>query len=69
MSAPSNSWDHPEIRELIQLALREDINRLQAVTEFFDIALVPILVAIVAVIIGWVRFRRRKRQARSVAAV
>ena len=53
----------------VQLALREDINRLQAVTEFFDIALVPILVAIVAVIIGWVRFRRRKRQARSVAAV
>jgi len=39
------------------------------VTEFFDIALVPILVAIVAIIVGWVRFRRRKRQARSVAAV
>ncbi len=53
----------------VQLALRQDINRLQAVTEFFDIALVPILVAIVAVIIGWVRYRRRKRQARSVAAV
>ena len=53
----------------VQLALRQDIDRLQAVTEFFDIALVPILVAIVAVIIGWVRFRRRKRQARSVAAV
>jgi ABC-type uncharacterized transport system involved in gliding motility auxiliary subunit len=48
----------------VQLALRQDINRLQAVTEFFDIALVPILVAIVAIIIGWVRFRRRKRQAR-----
>jgi gliding motility-associatede transport system auxiliary component len=53
----------------VQLALRQDINRLQAVTEFFDIALVPILVAIVAIIVGWVRFRRRKRQARSVAAV
>jgi ABC-type uncharacterized transport system involved in gliding motility auxiliary subunit len=53
----------------VQLALRQDIDRLQAVTEFFDIALVPILVAIVAIIIGWVRFRRRKRQARSVAAV
>jgi ABC-type uncharacterized transport system involved in gliding motility auxiliary subunit len=52
----------------VQLALRQDINQLQAVTEFFDIALVPILVAIVAVIIGWVRFRRRKRQARRVAA-
>ena len=52
----------------VQLALRQDINRLQAVTEFFDIALVPILVAIVAIIIGWLRFRRRKRQARSAAA-
>jgi ABC-type uncharacterized transport system involved in gliding motility auxiliary subunit len=52
----------------VQLALRQDINRLQAVTEFFDIALVPILVAIVAIIIGWLRFRRRKRQARSVGA-
>jgi ABC-type uncharacterized transport system involved in gliding motility auxiliary subunit len=52
----------------VQLALRQDINRLQAVTEFFDIALVPILVAIVALIVGWVRFRRRKRQARRVAA-
>jgi ABC-type uncharacterized transport system involved in gliding motility auxiliary subunit len=51
----------------VQLALRQDINQLQAVTEFFDIALVPILVAIVAIIIGWVRFRRRKRQARSTA--
>jgi ABC-type uncharacterized transport system involved in gliding motility auxiliary subunit len=52
----------------VQLALRQDIDRLQAVTEFFDIALVPILVAIVAIIIGWLRFRRRKRQARSTAA-
>ena len=52
----------------VQLALRQDINQLQAVTEFFDIALVPILVAIVAVIIGWVRFRRRKRRARRTAA-
>jgi ABC-type uncharacterized transport system involved in gliding motility auxiliary subunit len=51
----------------VQLALRQDINRLQAITEFFDIALVPILVAIVAIIIGWVRFRRRKRQARGTA--
>ncbi len=52
----------------VQLALRQDINQLQAVTEFFDISLVPILVAIVAVIIGWVRFRRRKRRARRTAA-
>jgi ABC-type uncharacterized transport system involved in gliding motility auxiliary subunit len=52
----------------VQLALRQDINQLQAVTEFFDIALVPILVAFAALIVGWVRFRRRKRQARRVAA-
>jgi ABC-type uncharacterized transport system involved in gliding motility auxiliary subunit len=52
----------------VQLALRQDINKLQAVTEFFDITLVPILVAIVALIVGWVRFRRRKRQARRTAS-
>jgi ABC-type uncharacterized transport system involved in gliding motility auxiliary subunit len=52
----------------VQLALRQDINRLQAVTEFFDIAFVPILVSLVAIVIGWVRFRRRKRQARSAAS-
>jgi gliding motility-associatede transport system auxiliary component len=47
----------------VQLALRQDIDRLQAITEFFDIAFVPILVGIVAIVIGWVRFQRRKRQA------
>src|SRR5579862_2356705 len=48
----------------VQLALRQDINRLQAWTEFFDIAFVPILVGIVALIIGLVRMRRRGRAAR-----
>ncbi|HVA14300.1 MAG TPA: Gldg family protein [Stellaceae bacterium] len=51
----------------VQLALRQDIDRLQAWTEFFDIAFVPILVGLVAIVIGGVRFRRRKRQARSGA--
>ncbi|HEV8014110.1 MAG TPA: Gldg family protein [Stellaceae bacterium] len=51
----------------VQLALRQDIDQLQAVTEFFDIAFVPILVGIVAMVIGWVRFQRRKRQARGAA--
>jgi ABC-type uncharacterized transport system involved in gliding motility auxiliary subunit len=51
----------------VQLALRQDIDQLQAVTEFFDIAFVPILVGIVAMVIGWVRFRRRKRQAHGAA--
>jgi ABC-type uncharacterized transport system involved in gliding motility auxiliary subunit len=47
----------------VQLALRQDINRLQAWTEFFDIAFVPILVAIVAMIVGIIRLRRRARHA------
>jgi ABC-type uncharacterized transport system involved in gliding motility auxiliary subunit len=51
----------------VQLALRVDIDRLQAVTEFFDVAFVPILVGLVAIVIGWVRYQRRKRQARSAA--
>jgi ABC-type uncharacterized transport system involved in gliding motility auxiliary subunit len=51
----------------VQLALRVDINRLQATTEFFDIAFVPILVGLVALVIGGVRLSRRKRQARNAA--
>lgn len=47
----------------VQLALRQDINRLQGWTEFFDIAFVPILVGIVAIIIGILRLRRRARHA------
>lgn len=51
----------------VQLALREDIDRLEAWTEFFDIAFVPILVGFIAIIVGWLRLRRRKRRARSGA--
>jgi len=47
----------------VQLALRQDIDRLQAWTEFFDIALVPILVGLAAIVLGILRLRRRKRQA------
>jgi ABC-type uncharacterized transport system involved in gliding motility auxiliary subunit len=47
----------------VQLALRQDIDWLQAVTEFFDIAFVPIGVGLVALIVGIVRLRRRKRHA------
>jgi len=47
----------------VQLALRQDIDRLQAITEFFDIAFVPILVGLVAVFIGILRLRRRARHA------
>jgi ABC-type uncharacterized transport system involved in gliding motility auxiliary subunit len=47
----------------VQAALRDSIERLQTHLEFFDIALVPILVALVAVILGILRMRRRGRRA------
>jgi ABC-type uncharacterized transport system involved in gliding motility auxiliary subunit len=47
----------------VQSALRSDIGRLKAALEFFDIALIPILVAAVAVILGVVRLKRRSRRA------
>jgi ABC-type uncharacterized transport system involved in gliding motility auxiliary subunit len=46
----------------VQLALRQDIDQLKARLQFFNIALIPILVGIVAVILGIVRLRRRKRR-------
>ncbi len=51
----------------VQLALRQDIDRLQAWTEFFDIGFVPILVGIVALIVGFVRLRRRARHSGGTA--
>jgi ABC-type uncharacterized transport system involved in gliding motility auxiliary subunit len=47
----------------VQAALRSDIGRLKAGLEFLDIALIPIIVAAVAVILGVVRLRRRGRRA------
>lgn len=47
----------------VQLAEREDIDRLQGWVEFFDIALIPVLVALAALVIGTVRLRRRQRRA------
>jgi ABC-type uncharacterized transport system involved in gliding motility auxiliary subunit len=47
----------------VQGALRGDIGRLKAGLEFFDIALIPILVAAVAVILGVARLKRRSRRA------
>jgi ABC-type uncharacterized transport system involved in gliding motility auxiliary subunit len=49
----------------VQLAEREDINRLKAWIEFFNIGAIPILVGIAAIIIGLVRIERRKRGART----
>jgi ABC-type uncharacterized transport system involved in gliding motility auxiliary subunit len=47
----------------VQLDLRQDIDRLKAVLEFFDIALVPLLVGVAAIVLGVVRLQRRKRRA------
>ena len=51
-------------RELrgVQAALRRDIGRLQAILEFVDIALVPILVAATAILFGALRLRRWRRR-------
>jgi ABC-type uncharacterized transport system involved in gliding motility auxiliary subunit len=46
----------------VQLELRQDISRLQTRLWFFDIALVPLLVALAAIGLGIVRMRRRRRR-------
>ena len=47
----------------VQLDLRQDIDRLKAALEFFDIALIPLLVGLAAIVLGIVRMRRRRRRA------
>jgi ABC-type uncharacterized transport system involved in gliding motility auxiliary subunit len=44
----------------VQGALRQDIEGLKAILEFCDIALVPILVAVAAIVLGALRLRRRR---------
>jgi gliding motility-associatede transport system auxiliary component len=46
----------------VQAALRQDIEWLKAILEFCDIALVPILVAAAAIVLGALRLRRRRRR-------
>ncbi len=46
----------------VQVALRQDIEQLKAILEFCDIALVPILVAAAAIVLGALRLRRRRRR-------
>ncbi len=46
----------------VQAALRQDIEWLKAILEFCDIALVPILVAMAAIVLGALRLRRRQRR-------
>ncbi|MCG8546688.1 MAG: Gldg family protein [Alphaproteobacteria bacterium] len=49
----------------VQLALREDIESLESWLRFVNIALIPILVGIAAVVLGIVRMRRRKHTVES----
>jgi ABC-type uncharacterized transport system involved in gliding motility auxiliary subunit len=50
----------------VQAALRRNIQRLKAGLEFVDIALIPIIVAVVAIILGALRLRRRSRRTAEV---
>lgn len=47
----------------VQLALREDIESLETWLRFVNIALIPILVGVLAVVLGIWRVRRRKKRA------
>ena len=49
-----------QLRE-VQLALRRDIERLGAGLQFLNVALVPILVALVGLVVALLRARRRRR--------
>jgi gliding motility-associatede transport system auxiliary component len=51
-----------QLRE-VQLALRLDIDHLRNEVEFFDIGAIPILVGVVAIVLGLVRMSRRRRRA------
>ena len=47
----------------VQAALRLDIERLKVILEFLDIALIPIVVAVTALLLGALRRRRPRRRA------
>jgi ABC-type uncharacterized transport system involved in gliding motility auxiliary subunit len=50
----------------VQLALRQDIDRLKDRLVAFDLVLVPVVLALLALIIGLMRAQRRKRRAQAV---
>ena len=52
----------------VQAALRQNIDRLKALLEFCDIALIPILVMAAALVLGVWRVRRRRRRHRPAFA-
>ena len=51
-----------QLRE-VQLALRQDIDRLRTEIEIADIAAIPVLLGVVAIVLGLVRMNRRRRRA------
>ena len=53
-----------QLRE-VQLALRQDIDQLRTEIEVADIAAIPILVALIAIVLGFVRMSRRRRRAQA----
>ncbi|HEX3884272.1 MAG TPA: Gldg family protein [Stellaceae bacterium] len=55
-----------ELRQ-VQAALRRDISRLKTILEFADIALIPIVVAAAALVLGALRARKRRRRRTAVA--
>lgn len=50
----------------VQAALRHDIGQLKVLLEFFNIALIPILVAATAIVAGALRLKRRRRRPAAV---
>jgi ABC-type uncharacterized transport system involved in gliding motility auxiliary subunit len=51
-----------QLRE-VQLALRQDIDRLRTEIEIADIAAIPILLVVIAIVLGLVRMSRRRHRA------
>ena len=49
----------------VQLALRQDIDRLDAWLKFINIGLIPILIGVFAVVLGFIRRARRRRAAQA----
>ena len=59
--------DAPAIAR-VQAALRQDIERLKFMLEFVNIALIPILVAAAALVLGALRLRRWRRRPALIAS-
>ncbi len=49
----------------VQRSLREDVDRLAATLRFINIGLMPLIVALAALLFGWIRRQRRKQRARN----